>query len=120
MLRAIFVAALILTFPAHALACPAWFGTAVLHAAWVTPKYTKCDWNVEDDYSGAKKITVKAYGTSTISWLDDKEVWVEAVVTLDSGGGLKEIRWGKYKAFFRPGTALEVVAQALQQNGRIR
>lgn len=67
--------------------------------AWSTPKYKTCDYKIRPQPNGDNILIIKSTGESVISFLDDKEVWVELFITLDSDTSLKNLRWGDHKGF---------------------
>lgn len=106
------VAALLLLIPSFANACPDALGYAVLKMAWPTPVYKKCDYSITPQSDGTKLIKIKAFGESRVSLLSDKEVWIEANLTLDRQGGISDVKWGAQKAFVPPGVTNLAIMQS--------
>lgn len=104
---------LMLCLPSLALAYPDALGFAVLKMAWPTPAYKKCDYRISPQGDGSNLIKIKMIGESRISFLDDKEVWIEAVITLDRQGSIANVKWGDQKGFAPPGiTNLALIQSA--------
>jgi len=108
-----FVVLVLFCLPSLALACPDALGYAVLKMAWPTPAYSKCDYRISPRSDGSKQVIIKTFGESRISWLSDKEVWVEAVIVLDRQGNIGDVKWGDHKGFVTPGaTNLQLLQSA--------
>lgn len=84
--------------------CPSMVGAAILHAAWLTPKFQSCSFDSIRPLSGdTKEVVFKIVGDSRISKLSDKEVWVKGVAVFDGSWHLRQLKWGDYKAAVPPG-----------------
>ena len=95
-------------------ACPSAAGAMIIHAAWVSPKFSSCSFSsVSPQADGAKEITFKVVGESRISKLSDKEIWVNGVVVVDSNWKIKNVKWGSYKATMPPGVTTLLVGKIL-------
>lgn len=112
-----FIVTLTLTLlPLQAMACPDWLGWAVLHAAWPTPEYKKCTWQIDQRQSGGRIINIKSFAESRISLLDDKEVWIQALIEIDRYNNVSDVHWGSYKAMFPPNQGYELIVKALAES----
>lgn len=118
-MRAFVIAfAFIIAAPIQAFACPDWLGFAVLHSAWPTPQYTRCEIHSKINVTKGLEISLTSFGNSRISLLTDKEVWVEAVVTIGYDGTLKDVAFENYKAFVPPKLTWGVLADAVRDHSR--
>jgi hypothetical protein len=97
-----------------ALSCPDFLGRAVLGAAWPTPKYTKCTWDIEDIAVDLVLIRIRSYGESAISLLPDKEVWVDVAITAERKFAIKSIEWGQKKAIFPTRNNFDLIIDAFR------
>lgn len=94
--------------------CPDAAGAMLIHAAWVSPKFTSCSFNgVSPRDDGGKEISFKVVGDSRISKLSDKEIWVVGTAVVDANWKIKTVKWGSYKAAVPPGVTTALVGKVL-------
>jgi hypothetical protein len=94
--------------------CPDAAGVMLLHAAWVSPKFTSCSFSgVSPREDGGKEISFKVVGDSRISKLSDKEIWVVGTAVVDSRWRIKTVKWGSYKAAVPPGVTTALGGKVL-------
>ncbi len=78
----------------------------ILVTAWPTAKYISSDYDktsVKDngDIEIVFKINAESYWTK-------KPIWLEAIVVIDKDWNLKDLKYGNYRGFFKPGTAAKI------------
>lgn len=90
-------------------------GSMVLCVAWPTATYKYSSFKGVDFVKEGIDITFRIYGQS--AWTDG-EIWLDVILTLDSGLDLKNIRWGDYSAFFPPGSAVKALVELSKKMDR--